>query len=188
LGEGTGLGLSVVLGIVKQSRGHIAVESAPGKGTTFDVYFPAIADEPAKADLPGDLSVPGGHERLLFVDDEPALTEMAEEILTGLGYEVAVETSPRAALARFRLDPSRFDLVVTDQTMPETTGINLARELLAVRPDVPVILCTGFSQTATEKSAKEAGVRAFVMKPLTKGELARTVRKALDGETLLPRS
>jgi PAS domain S-box-containing protein len=188
LGEGTGLGLSVVLGIVKQSRGHIAVASAPGKGTTFDVYFPAIVDEPTKSDRAGDLPVAGGHERLLFIDDEPALTEIGEELLTGLGYEVTIQTSGRAALALFRLDPSRFDLVITDQTMPEMTGIQLAAALLAIRPDVPVILSTGFSQTATERSAKEAGIRAFVMKPLTKGEIARTVRQVLDGAILLTRS
>jgi PAS domain S-box-containing protein len=180
VGEGTGLGLSVVLGIVKQSHGYITVESEPGKGSTFDVYFPKIIEEPAAEGTAGEEAVPIGKERILFVDDEEALVEMGEELLAELGYEVACRTSSREALALFKLDPSRFDLVVTDQTMPDMTGIQLAAELLSLRPEIPVILCTGFSYTANEESARAAGIKGFVMKPLTKRELARTIRKVLD--------
>jgi CheY-like chemotaxis protein len=179
VGEGTGLGLSVVLGIVKQSHGYIFVESEPGKGSTFDVFFPKVAEERSAEGASGDEMMPLGHERILFVDDEEALVEMGEELLAELGYEVTCCTNSREALALFRLDPSRFDLVVTDQTMPDMTGIQLAAELLAIRP-LPVILCTGFSHIANEESAKTAGIKGFVMKPLTKRELAKTVRKVLD--------
>ncbi len=181
VGEGTGLGLSVVLGIVKQARGYITVESEQPMGSTFDVYFPKIASEPAPERMAGDETTPIGNERILFVDDEEALIEMGEELLAELGYEVTCCTSSREALALFRLDPSRFDLVVTDQTMPDMTGIQLAAELRAIRPDIPVILCTGFSHTANEESARAAGIKGFAMKPLTKRELAKTVRKVLDG-------
>ena len=181
VGEGTGLGLSVVLGIVKQARGYITVESEPPLGSTFDAYFPKIASEPAAERMAGDETTPIGNERILFVDDEEALIEMGEELLAELGYEVTCCTSSREALALFRLDPSRFDLVVTDLTMPDMTGIQLAAELLAIRPDIPVILCTGFSHTANEESARAAGIKGFAMKPLTKRELAKTVRKVLDG-------
>lgn len=177
VGEGTGLGLSVVLGIVKQSRGYITVKSELGKGSTFDVYFPKIPEEPAPSS--SEESIPIGHERVLFVDDEEALAEMGEDLLAELGYDVTSRTSSREALSLFRLDPSRFDLVVTDQTMPEMTGLQLAVEILAIRP-VPIILCTGFSEIANKESARAAGIKGFVMKPLTKVEMARTMRKILD--------
>ncbi len=180
IGEGTGLGLSVVLGIVKQAHGYITVESEPGKGSTFNVYFPKIVEEPVAQGVAGDEAAPTGKESILFVDDEEALVEMGEELLADLGYEVASRTGSREALALFRLDPSRFDLVITDQTMPDMTGVQLASELLSIRPDIPVILCTGFSHTAGEESTRAAGIKGFVMKPLTKRELAKTVRKVLD--------
>ena len=127
LGEGTGLGLSVVHGIVKQHDGYITVESEPGKGSTFTVYFPQIAGEP-ETDAVSDDEIPTGSERILFVDDEEALVEMGEEILGELGYDVTSRTSSRDALALVTVDPSRFDLVITDQTMPEMTGVELAKE------------------------------------------------------------
>ena len=105
---------------------------------------------------------------------------MGEEILTELGYDVTSRTSSREALALFRTDPSRFDLVITDQTMPDMTGVELAKEILAIRPDMPVIMCTGFSHLVDEEAAREAGIKAFAMKPLTKREIARTIRKVLD--------
>jgi CheY-like chemotaxis protein len=183
-GEGTGLGLSVVHGIVKEHDGRIAVESAPGKGAAFSLYFPKV-EERVREETPGEEAVAAGHERILFVDDEAPLVEMGQEILADLGYKVESRTSGREALSLLRLDPSRFDLVITDQTMPEMTGIQLASELFAIRPDLPVILCTGFSQLIDEDKTKTAGVRAFAVKPLTKGEIARTIRLVLDGETLL---
>ncbi len=180
VGEGTGLGLPVVMGIVKQSGGHITVESEPGKGSTFSIYFPKVAGEPIPdtADIEGAL--PSGSERILFVDDEEALVEIGEEILAQLGYKVTSRMSSREALAVFRTDPTRFDMVVTDQTMPEMTGIDLAREIMAIRPDMPVILCTGFSYLVDAESAEAAGIKAFAMKPLTKREIAKTIRKVLD--------
>jgi signal transduction histidine kinase len=177
VGEGTGLGLSVVLGIVKQSRGYITVESEPGKGSTFDVYFPKIVEEPAPA-LSKE-TIPLGNERILFVDDEEVLVEMGEELLAELGYEVTCRTSSGEALALLKEDPLRFDLVITDVTMPEMTGVDLAREALAIRPDLPIIMCTGYSHLVNADAAEAAGIRAFVMKPLTKRDIARIIRQVL---------
>ena len=181
LGEGTGLGLSVVMGIVKQSQGYITVESEPGRGSTFTVYFPKVAEKPIADAVAADEPIPAGSERILFVDDERPLVMMGEALLAELGYEVTSRTSSREALQLLKQDPSRFDLVITDQTMPDMTGVELAREILAIRPELPVILCTGFSHLVNADAAKAAGIRGFVMKPLTKREIARTVRKALDG-------
>jgi PAS domain S-box-containing protein len=179
LGEGTGLGLSVVHGIVKQHDGYIMAESEPYKGSAFTVCFPEIAGE-LGAGVVGDDALPTGSERILFVDDEEALVEMGENSLSDLGYQVESRRSSREALALFKLDPSRFDLVITDQTMPELTGVNLAKEILATRPDMPIIMCTGFSHLVDADTAKAAGIRAFAMKPLTKREIARTIREVLD--------
>jgi CheY-like chemotaxis protein len=180
LGEGTGLGLSVVHGIVNQSGGSIAVESETGKGSTFTVYFPKVAEGSIPAAVRHE-ALPTGSERILFVDDEKALVEMGEELLAELGYDVLSRTSSAEALALLKEDPSRFDLVITDQTMPEITGIQLAREILAIRADLPIILCTGFSHLVDADEAKRAGIKAFIMKPLTRGEIARTMREVLDG-------
>ena len=182
LGEGTGLGLSVVHGIVKQHDGYITVESEPGRGSTFTVYFPKIVGEP-EADAIHDDEIPTGSERILFVDDEEALVEMGEDILAELGYEVTSRMSSREALTLLKEVPSRFDLVITDQTMPEMTGVELAREILALRPDMPIIMCTGFSHLVDADKARAAGIKAFAMKPLTKKEIAMTIRKVLDEHT-----
>jgi CheY-like chemotaxis protein len=180
VGEGTGLGLSVVIGIVKRTGGHITVESEPGKGSTFTVYFPKVAGGPVVAPAGREEAIPTGSERILFIDDEEALVEMGEEILSELGYEVISRRGSREALALFRLDPSRFDLVITDQTMPELTGIDLSREITVIRPGMPIILCTGFSHLVDAESARTAGIRGFAMKPLTKREIATAIRKVLD--------
>ncbi len=179
LGEGTGLGLSVVHGIVRHSDGHITVESEPGKGSVFTVYFPKITGQPETYAISNEELLTGS-ERILFIDDEEALVEMAEDILAELGYDVTSRTSSAEALALFTADPSRFDLVITDQTMPEMTGVDLAREVLAIRADVPIIMCTGFSHVVDADEAKAAGIRAFAMKPMTKREIAKTIRKVLD--------
>jgi PAS domain S-box-containing protein len=179
LGEGTGLGLSVVHGIIRQSDGYITVESEPGKGSTFIVYFPKISGV-VEAEHHQESIIPTGTERVLFVDDEELLVEMGEEILAELGYEVTSLTSSKEALSLLKEDPSRFDLVITDQTMPDMTGIELAQEILIIRPDMPIVMCTGFSHIVDADKAKSAGIKAFAMKPLTKREIARTVRQVLD--------
>jgi DNA-binding NtrC family response regulator len=164
---------------VKQSNGHITVESKPGQGSTFTLYFPQITGE-LEADATTDDMLPTGSEHVLFIDDEEMLVEMGEDILAELGYDVTSRTSSTEALALFRLDPSRFDLVITDQTMPEMTGVELAKEILALRTDMPIIMCTGFSYVVDADKAQAAGIKAFAMKPLTKREIAKTIRKVLD--------
>ena len=178
-GEGTGLGLSVVMGIVEQSGGYITVISEPGEGSTFTVYFPKMAGGPV-TDMAKEEILQTGSERILFIDDEEALAEIGEETLAELGYEVISRTSSREALDLLKSDPARFDLVITDQTMPDLTGVELAREALILRPDMPIILCTGFSHLVDADAAKAAGIKAFAMKPLTKREIARTIRKVLE--------
>jgi signal transduction histidine kinase len=180
VGEGSGLGLSAVMGIVKQSQGYITVESAPGKGSTFTVYLPQVGERAIIDEVVNVEPIPRGSERILFVDDEALVVMMGEGLLRELGYEVTSKTRSREALEVFRNDPFRFDLVITDQTMPEMTGVELAKQMLAVRPEVPVILCTGFSYLVDDDSAKAAGIKGFAMKPLTEGELARIVRQVLD--------
>ena len=181
VGKGTGLGLAVVHGIVKSYGGGITVSSEVGKGSTFDIYFPRIQamswpSEPDKAEpLPF-----GGHERVLFVDDEQAITEIVQNMLKYLGYEVEVRTSSIEALELFRVQADRFDLVITDMTMPNMTGDKLAQELLRIRPGIPIILCTGFSEYITEEKAMAMGIREFVMKPLAIRDLAESMRRALD--------
>jgi PAS domain S-box-containing protein len=179
VGRGTGLGLSVVHGIVRGCDGAITVESPPGEGATFRVYLPQVREEHAEA-IEAAKRVPGGRERILFIDDEEALIEMSEEILTDLGYNVTSRMSSREALALLKEDPNRFDLIITDQTMPGMTGIELARQILAIRADMPIIMCTGFSELVDADKAKAAGIRAFAMKPMTKREIAKTIRKVLD--------
>jgi len=179
VGEGTGLGLSVVHGIVKGSGGSITVESTLGKGSTFYVYLPKVTRD-VQAEAPQYVVIPTGTERILFIDDEEALVEMGEEVLAELGYEVTSFMSSADALALLRRDPQRFDLVLTDQTMPDLTGLDLAREILAVRPDMPIIMCTGFSHLVDAGKAREAGIRAFVMKPLTRKDIARTIKDVLE--------
>ena len=149
--------------------------------STNALYFPKVAEKEPLAGAADEEPIPMGSERILFVDDEEPLVMIGEAILAQLGYEVTCRTNSREALELLKQDASRFDMVITDQTMPGITGLELAKELLAVRPELPVILCTGFSHLVDADYAKAAGIRAFATKPLTKGEIARTVRKVLDG-------
>ncbi|MFH0997877.1 MAG: response regulator [Pseudomonadota bacterium] len=177
-GEGTGMGLSVVHGIVKRHGGTLSVSSQVDKGTAFQLFFPKTED--MKQDTPESLSVVSkGKGRVLFVDDEQTLVELVQQILEYLGYEVIARTSAREALELFRSQPDRFDLVITDYTMPHMTGVALAREILNIRPDEPIILCTGFNEMITEKNARSMGIREFIMKPVTINELSKKVAAAL---------
>ncbi len=178
-GKGTGMGLAIVHGIVSEYGGFIACDSEPGQGTTFRVFLPALDGETVPA--PGGGSViPTGQGRILLVDDEAMLAEMGKTMLERLGYEVTVRTASDEALAQFERDPGRFDAVVTDQTMPGLTGIELARRMLRLRPDLPIILCTGYSNQVDEAQAKAAGIRDFAMKPLAMKDLASLLHAALN--------
>ncbi|MFC1579498.1 PAS domain S-box protein [Thermodesulfobacteriota bacterium] len=178
-GEGTGMGLSVVHGIVKGHAGDIKVETEPGKGTTFHVFLPKYEKEISTLVEPGH-PIPKGTEKILLVDDEKVAADAVEGMLKSLGYWVTATTSSVEALEAFRNDPEAFDLIITDMTMPDMTGSDLAKEILPVRADIPVILCTGFSEQIDEKKAKEMGIRAFVMKPIVMRQIADTIREVLD--------
>jgi CheY-like chemotaxis protein len=178
-GEGTGLGLSVVHGIVKSHDGAIAVQSQPGKGTTFQVYFPSQQTSDTEI-LHRSGSIPHGNgEQVLFVDDEPALAFLGKKLLERAGYHVAVQTSAPEALKVFRTEPSRYDLVVTDLTMPNLTGADLAGELLKIRPQLPIIMATGFSGSMNSAKPQALGVRELLMKPLTCQLLAESAHRVL---------
>jgi CheY-like chemotaxis protein len=177
-GEGTGLGLSVVRGIVKNCNGLIIVDSTPEKGTDFDVFFPKI-EENIQVEAQAASVLPTGTERILFVDDEEALALMGQKMLISLGYNVSIRTNPLEVLEAFRSDPYSLDLLVTDMTMPDLRGDELAKQLLAIRPDLPIILCTGFSELMNETLAKKMGIGEFIMKPYTKQKLAKAVRNLL---------
>jgi CheY-like chemotaxis protein len=181
VGEGTGMGLAVVHGIVTSHGGCIDVQSEPGQGTTFTIDFPEIEAKSTQGETnPLEQEFLMGHGHILFVEDEESLARLGEEAMRGLGYDVTVRTSSLEALEAFRADPFRFDVIVTDQTMPKMTGEALSRELLQIRSDVPIILCTGFSHSMTQEKAKAMGIRAFLLKPLLIKGLAQTLQEVLN--------
>lgn len=178
-GEGTGMGLAVAHGIVMSHGGDIHCESNPGEGTTFRVLFSKYEGEVLE-DSESIVPLPRGTERILFVDDEKGTVDAIQPMLTNLGYKVTARTSSVEALEAFRNNPEGFDLVITDMTMPNMTGKELAKELMTIRSDIPIILCTGFSEQIDENKAKEMGINAFVMKPIVMKEIANTIREVLD--------
>jgi len=178
-GLGTGMGLSVVHGIVTSHGGAISVKSDPGQGTTFHVYIPRVRRETEKR-TDQNKPLPRGDERILIVDDEEPLVELGRQILEKLGYDVVAMTDSTKSLELFREDPERFDLVISDMTMPNLRGDRLAQQLMEIRPDIPIIISTGFSKQMDEDRAKEMGIKAFTMKPLVLRDLANTVREVLD--------
>jgi len=179
-GEGTGIGLSVVHGIVAQHGGDITVESEPGKGSAFHIYLPLTQAEEDQPQVKEETPLPKGTERVLFIDDEATLARMGKEMLSGLGYDVTAMTDSLEALALFRQDPKQFDLIITDTTMPHMPGDILAHKMMQIRPDIPIIICTGHSKRISPEKAEEMGIKGFLMKPPAMRDLADMVRKALD--------
>ena len=178
--EGTGLGLSVVHGIVTSHGGHISVYSEPGEGAVFHVYLPVVGDEKAVAPPLSSRPVSGGTERILVVDDDEIIGNMEKAQLERFGYQVTVAGNGKDALAVFRENDHAIDLVITDMTMPHLTGVELVRELRKIRPTLPIILCTGFSDLIDKEKALDLGIKKYLMKPVGIQDLARAVRCVLD--------
>ena len=184
-GEGTGMGLSVVHGIVDSHGGTITVTSEPEKGTTVSIFIPVIETQIA-SEKTREEPIPTGTERILLVDDEIVLVKMETRLLESLGYQVTARTSSLEALELFKAQPDRFDLVITDMTMPAMTGDKMAQEMMRIRADIPIVLCTGFSAKMDEQKATAMGIRAFVAKPIIKSEIAQKIRIALDQQMRQP--
>ena len=182
--KGTGLGLSVVHGLVKGMKGDVTVYTEPGEGTEFHVYLPVAKkhsdDTPAMQDE-AEKAVPGGTERILLVDDEQPVADIANRQLERLGYTVTKETSSQIALETFEKKPDRFDLLISDLSMPEMNGIKLAGRMKEIKPDLPVIICTGFTDRITDETIRKIGLNGYLLKPFIKRELAETIRRVLDG-------
>lgn len=179
VGEGRGLGLAVAKGIVQRHGGTVTVRSQLEKGTVFEIFLPQIG-RGRESTRNVDRTALAGTERILLVDDEKTLALLGERILTQLGYRVTAKSDSLEAFESFRADPNAFDLVVTDYTMPNMTGVDLAAEIHGVRPDIPVVLCSGYSEMVNEGTVKEFGVQAFIMKPIERREMAKVVRRLLD--------
>jgi CheY-like chemotaxis protein len=179
--EGTGLGLAVVHGIVKECNGFIELESAVGKGSRFLVYLPlSEQDLPKVSDQAISETLPTGYEHILLIDDEEALCAVGKLHLERLGYRVTALRSSQEALDIFRADPDSFDLAISDQTMPEITGSNLALAIFRLRPTMPFIICSGYTSTISEEEALSIGISRFIKKPVSRSSLANTVRAVLD--------
>ncbi len=180
VGKGTGMGLSILYGIMHDYDGTITVSSEPGKGASFHLYFPKILSGDASAAM-DQQAIPLGKERILLVDDEALLCEMGRDMLERLGYTVSTQQCSKEALAEFSRHPHDFDMVITDHTMPGMTGLELSRRILQIRPDLPIILCTGYSAQVSDETAKANGIRDFVLKPVSKTMFSQAIRKVFDG-------
>ena len=180
VGKGTGMGLSVVHGIVISMGGTIHVYSEPGKGTQFHVYLPVIKSAAEKPKIQTQVPIQGGTEHLLLVDDEEAILSMEKRMLERLGYQVTSRTSSLEALEAFRSNPDKFDMVITDMAMPNMPGDKLSVELIKIRPDIPVLLCTGFSEAMSVEKAASLGIKGFLLKPIIMKDLAQKIREVLD--------
>jgi PAS domain S-box-containing protein len=181
-GKGTGLGLSIALGIIKSYRGDIKVYSELNKGTVFKVFLPVIETTSEQTVSLPPFETLKGSENVLIVDDELDILKMEKNMLERLGYHVTVKSSSREAFEIFRSDPEQFDVIISDMTMPEMAGDTLARRLLEVRPDIPIIICSGFNSRMNEEKAKKIGIRGFIMKPVIKREVVQAIREAVDAE------
>jgi PAS domain S-box-containing protein len=179
VGQGTGMGLAVVHGIVKGHHGAIEIDSTVGEGTVFHIYFPSSTEKPAPNE--SEVKAPAtGNGRILLVDDEISITRIAVKTLRRLGYSVVPENDPVLALERFRSDPRQFDLIITDMTMPNLSGDELVKRAMKLRPDIPVIVCTGYSDRMSPGKARQMGIKGLLLKPVEMAELAESVRKVLD--------
>lgn len=178
-GEGTGLGLSVVHGIVQSHHGEITVDSMIGRGTTFAIYLP-LSPQKAGISISRLKTIPMGSERILFVDDEVAIADMSRQRLSLLGYKVTIVNSSRQALEYLSQAPNDYDLMITDMTMPRMSGDQLALEAKKIKPDIPIILCTGYSKKISKERARAIGINAFLMKPVALGDMAETIREVLE--------
>lgn len=181
-GEGTGMGLSVVHGIVNSYDGAISVTTEMNEGTTFFIYLPRTMAEQSISEQINEIGAMGQSETILFVDDERMIVDMVERLLINQGYHVITHDSGIDALEDFKSDPDLIDMVITDQTMPGMTGSEMAKEMLNIRPDLPIILCTGYSETLSPEQAKEIGILEYVMKPFVPREIAALIRKYLNAE------
>ncbi len=177
-GKGTGMGLAIVHGIVKSYGGFITCHSRIGEGTVFDITLPSMEEHTIPEAKPLEV-IPAGTERILLIDDESILVKMGQTMLERLGYTVTVRTNSLEALSTFKNQPEAFDLVITDQTMPGMTGVDLAQRMLKIRPDLPIILCTGHSNLISEEKARSVGIKGFALKPLTRKDIAEIIRKVL---------
>ena len=178
--EGTGMGLSAAYGIIRNHGGTITVDSKPGKGTIFNVFLPVLEEVEKEPDLETFETLPKGKEQILVIDDENSVLDMLKKMLKLLGYKIEAFQSPVEALKSFKANAEKYDLVITDQSMPYITGDILAKELMVIRTNIPIILCTGYSELISEEKAREIGIKTFLIKPVEKGKLARTIRKVLD--------
>ena len=182
VGKGTGLGLSVIHGIIKDYHGFIRVDSKPGNGSRFQIYIPALTQEASakKTSVDNEEALPTGTERILIVDDESSIVAVTQKILERLGYSVTITTESFLALEKIRSAPDKFDLVISDQTMPGMTGVDLSKKILKIRPDMPIIICTGYSSVISEENFFAIGIKKYLKKPISTKRLAMSIRQVID--------